>query len=76
MNSPPQAHMARRSSDPNGTNVDVDVDVLTAAPAVGPLIARAAARGAVPSRGRSGTASLPSKRVVLCDQRVDIEQLA
>ncbi|MGB3685428.1 MAG: MaoC/PaaZ C-terminal domain-containing protein [Ornithinimicrobium sp.] len=76
MNCPPQADMAC-TREHSTTSTDVEVEVLGAPPAIGPMIARAAARGVIPRRSGSAVAlQLPARRVVLCDQRVDIERLA
>lgn len=54
---------------------DVDVEVLTRAPALGPLIARAMAGSLLPGSGASAS-SLPQRRVMLTDQSVEPERLA
>lgn len=73
MNSP-QADMAS-TSETSGGSGDIEVEVLTEPPAIGPLIARAAGRGVLPRR-RAQAAELPARRVVLTDQQIDIERLA
>ncbi len=54
---------------------DVDVELLTRAPALGPLIARAALGSLMPGKGAS-VPSLPQRRVMLANQRVDPQRLA
>ncbi len=54
---------------------DGDVELLTRAPALGPLIARAALGSLMPGKTASSP-SLPQRRVMLADQRVEPEQLA
>lgn len=79
MNTPPQADLTHAPVGVEHTAVHADmaVEVLADPPAVGPLLARAAARSALPGgNDRHGTQQLPARRVVLCDRRVDIENLA
>lgn len=54
---------------------DGDVELLKAAPALGPLIARAALGSVWPGKA-SSSPSLPTRRVMLADQRTEPERLA